>query len=230
MPRECDDLNGDPTPVLGGGVAAWLDSDDEHAAWEQSELQRRASETCLLTSSHDAHRPAPFITGSMNGRPTVICSGCAVDVDRGHGSWMRCSCGRVLCFKCQSQGCRCGQQIARPTIISIANALTFDIDPGDGYPSDPDVATADGPPPSATSATSRTRCMRGRTSTPRSCRQPSTVTDAGIVYSRSPTLGSGVYAAASQLIAYSVQAVLVGLVALTWCTLAIGTSFGAPWM
>ncbi len=118
-------------PVLGGGVSAWLDSDDEHTAWEASELQRRRTEADLTRPCNArAPLPPPFITGSLNGRDIVVCAQCQTDIDHHRDTWCRCDCGRALCKSCYNAGCLCGTAPQPLVTIRLADHLNLDDDQG----------------------------------------------------------------------------------------------------
>ncbi len=100
--------------ILGGGVRAWLESDDECAEWEEAEVQRRVTERGLSAPAAGPHLPPPFITGEAEGRKVVICSGCQCSVHLERGEWFQCSCKRALCKQCIRAGCPCGADPTPP--------------------------------------------------------------------------------------------------------------------
>ncbi len=93
-------------PVLGGGVARWLDDDPELALWEEAEVARRATEAMVLAApARPHHQGNMVILGTRGEERIAVCDSCRCDISLAGVSWWRCRCGRYKCNACDRSEC-----------------------------------------------------------------------------------------------------------------------------
>ncbi len=134
------------TTTYGAGIAAWMDSDEEHMAWERSQSRLRREQRTVINGEHGGSPIAvPTQHEAVNEdappswypRPPFQpfeCGLCHDPIDWTSDDWSWCACRSLRCSGCRADVCPICQgegessQRSRDgaTVISIAEALGID--------------------------------------------------------------------------------------------------------